>query len=385
MAQKDNIGRFVSSIVELFTRVVKPSGDNSIYNNDSDNLYPNRIEIIERNSPTASACSNKLKAFIMGQGFADESVGDTVVNKHKGLTLNDIKNLIAHSVKTHRGACLHINYDIEGAINYLDVLPYKKCRISKEDTFGNQGKVYFRDWDVQKRIGQSIGERWFYPYNGDLSAVNEQRRNDAKVGGYKDADAETILRNYRGQVLFLSLDDTEVYPYAWLNPAYNDADSEFRLGVYRNNNLRSGFLDKVMIIPNGLDEESQAEFNDAVKEWLGAENAATAFVFNPPAGQLIDLNNTIRTIELKGTYDSKRFEQDERAYSNNIRKAYLSIPNILIEPSDSFFGSSGEAFREAVAHYNDETQHIRDAITGVFERIFGDDRDYTIKPLGNDG
>lgn len=385
MAQKDNIGRFVSSIVELFTRVVKPSGDNSIYNNDSDNLYPNRIEIIERNSPTASACSNKLKAFIMGKGFADEAVGDTVVNKHKGLTLNDIKNLIAHSVKTHRGACLHINYDIEGAINYLDVLPYKKCRISKEDTFGNQGKVYFRDWDVKKRIGQSSGERWFYPYNGDISAVNEQRRNDAKIGKYEGADAETILRNYRGQVLFFSLDDTEVYPYAWLNPAYNDADSEFRLGVYRNNNLRSGFLDKVMIIPNGLDEESQVEFNEAVKEWLGAENAATAFVFNPPAGQLIDLNNTIRTIELKGTYDSKRFEQDEKAYANNIRKAYLSIPNILIEPSDSFFGSSGEAFREAVEHYNDETQHIRDAITGVFERIFGDDRDYTIKPLGNDG
>lgn len=376
----DKVGKFVASIVELFTREVKAGGQDDIYKNDADNLYPNRVELVERNSVTAFAASNKLKSFIVGKGFADGSLNEKIVNKPKRLRGYDFLQLLAHSLKTHRGAFVHVNYDLDGNVNYLDILDFKKCRISKEDSFGYPGKIFYKDWNESGKF--SMGDekcRWFYPFNKDIDVINDQRKKDAKKR--KDDTVEGLIRSYRGQVYFLSLDPTEVYPYAWIHPAYNDGDNEYRISLYRNTNLRSGFLNKTMIIPNGLDEESQEEFDEAVRGWLGAENCSSVFVFKPKEN-IAELDNLIKTIELKGTYDSKRFEKDEESIANNIRKAYLSIPKILIDPEDSFFGSSGEAFREAIEYYNKETLGVREAIAYMMDNFY--DGDFTIKELGDD-
>lgn len=382
------IGRFVASIVELFDRDIKVVDDERIYTNDDDNLYPNRIELIERNSATAFPASQKLKAFIVGKGFRDTALNLKIVNPVKGINGHRFLGLLANSLKTHRGAFIHVNYDIDGNVNYLDVLDYKKCRISKEDDLKYPGRIYYRDWAKKnKKIGRKTDEKltWFYPYNPNKSVINDQRLADLKERASKTDGVEALVSNYRGQVYFLNLDDTEVYPYAWIHSAYNDADSEYRMGLYRNTNLRTGFLNKTMIIPNGMSDENMKDFSEAVKGWLGAENSSSVFVMKPD-DVVDDLENVVRTIELKSAYDSKRFENDEKSFENNIRKCYLSIPRILISPEDSFFGSSGEAFREAVNYYNAETLFIRDTVAYVMEQFFPGD-DFTIEPLksGNDG
>ncbi len=270
---------------------------------------------------------------------------------------------------------------MDGEVNYLDVLDYKKCRISREDSTGHPGKIYYHDWEGEKKFDRGdIKCRWFYPFNKDADIINDQRAKDAKAR--KDDSIEGLVRSYRGQVFFLNLDHTEVYPFAWIHPAYNDADNEYRISLYRNTNLRSGFLNKTMIIPNGLDEESQELFDEAVRGWLGAENSSSVFVFKPKE-DVQDLDNLIKTIELKGTYDSKRFEKDEESIANNIRKSYLSIPKILIDPEDSFVGSSGEAFREAIKYYNKETLGVRENIAYMMDKFY-DGGNFTIKELGED-
>ena len=377
---KGEVGKFVASIVELFSREVKASGQKDIYKNDSDNLYPNRVELVERNSVTAFAASNKLKSFIVGHGFNDKTLNEKVVNKAKNINGYAFLGLVAHSLKTHRGAFIHINYDIQGDVNYLDVLDYKKCRISKEDSVGGQGKIYYKDWNEDTKFSKSDANcRWFYPFNKDVKVINEQRLKDAKQR--KDESIESLVRSYRGQVYFLNLDPTEVYPYAWVHPTYNDADNEYRISLYRNTNLRTGFLNKTMIIVNGLEEESHELFDEAVKGWMGAENTNSAFVYKTKE-VVEDADNIIKTIELKGTYDSKRFEKDEESIANNIRKSYLSIPKILIDPEDSFFGSSGEAFKEAIKYYNKETLGVRETVSYMMDNFY--EGDFTIKELGED-
>lgn len=377
---KDKVGKFVASIVELFTREVKASGQKDIYKNDTDNLYPNRVELVERNSVTAFAASNKLKSFIVGRGFADKGLNEKVVNAPKRLKGYGFLQLVAHSLKTHRGAFIHVNYDIDGKVNYLDVLDYKKCRIAKEDSAGNPGKIYYQDWKTDKPFDKSDSKcRWFYPFSKNRDVINDQRLNDAKER--KDTSIEGLVRSYRGQVYFLNLDPTEIYPYAWVHPAYNDADNEYRISLYRNTNLRTGFLNKTMVIVNGLDEELHEAFDEAVKGWMGAENTNNAFVYKTK--ETVDnVDNILKTIELKGTYDSKRFEKDEENIANNIRKAYLSIPKILIDPEDSFFGSSGEAFKEAIRYYNKETLGIRESIAYMMDNFYNGN--YTIQELGED-
>src|SRR5690625_638383 len=361
--------KFVASIVELFSRKIDFVESDQIYTNDDDNLYPNRVEVIERNSPTASSASKKLFSFIVGKGFADKSLNDFVVNKITGLTGYGFLRKLANSIKTHQGAYIHVNYDVDGEVNHLDVLKYANVRMAKTDSFGYKGNFFYRDWNESK--GRSSGlfkkenakGKWFYAYNRKLDVIREQRLNDTP-----DGDAVDLIKNYRGQVYFLNLEDDEIYPHAFLHSALNDADSEFRMGVYRNTNLRSGFLDKTMLVPNGLEEESFEEFKKKVSEWMGAENTDSIFLFSPTE-ELSNPKDFITTITLKGSYDTDRFKNDEVAFANNIRKSYLTIPSILIEPQEGMFTQSGEALLQAIEYYNKETSFIREAISEVMKDL----------------
>lgn len=383
--------KFAASIVELWSRVITVAKLDDIYQNDADNLYPDRVELIERNSVTALAASNKLKSFIMGRGFIDKELNEFIVNKRDGLNGYRLLDKIASSLKTHKGAFIHVNYNIEGEVNYLDVLDYKKCRVSKEDSFGYKGKIFYRNWEKTKSTfstkKEDDGDRWFYPFNPDKGVILEQMKKDYKGNDLEDLeDLGSLVKNYRGQVFFLNLDDNEIYPYAWLHPAYNDADNEYRISVYRNSNLRSGFLGKTIVVANGIDKEDESDFEDSVKNWLGAENSGSIMVVTP-SDVVTDPDKILHTIELKSNYDSKRFDQDEKSVANNIRKAYLSIPSILIDPEDSFFGSSGEAFIQAIKYYNKETLFIRERLSYAMEQIFKhhpevNAKDFTIQELG---
>jgi hypothetical protein len=198
--------------------------------------------------------------------------------------------------------------------------------------------------------------------------VNAQRKSDSP----KIENVEELIRNYRGQVLFLSLDNSNVYPYAWLSgQSVYDADSEFRLALYRNGSIRKGFQDKTMFVANGMDKETGINFDKEVQKWLGAENAGSVFVFKTQEF-LENPEKVIVPIQLKSSYDSKKFELDEKAFENSIRKSYLQIPKILINDNDGgIFGTSGEALQEAQRIYSNETAFIREKISETFGRIFG--------------
>lgn len=384
--------KFIATIVELFNRAITLIDDKEnkvkVYHNDDDNLYPNRVELIEKNSTTASSASNKLKSFIVGKGFEDQELNEYVFNESKKINGYRLLNKIANSVKTHKGAFIYVNYDVEGNVVAMDVLDFKKCRIGREDDKGNYGKIYYHNWENSgKKVFTKTGNKavkWFYPFNSDIDIINDQRKNDAAERG--DTSIEGLVKNYRGQVYFLNLDENEIYPYAWVHPAYNDADNEYRISLYRNNNLRTGFLGKTIVVANGIDKEDKDDFEEAVKGWMGAENSSSVMVVTLE-DTVDNPSSVIHTIELNSNYDSKRFESDEISTANNIRKAYLSIPKILIDPEDSFFGSSGEAFKEAIKYYNSETLFVRENITYALEEILRttDDlktKNFTISELG---
>ncbi len=73
MSQKseDNLAKFTAKFVEIYNRIIpqRKECDFDIYLNDVDNLYPDRLEAIERNSVTALSCSNKLGNFIFGKAL----------------------------------------------------------------------------------------------------------------------------------------------------------------------------------------------------------------------------------------------------------------------------------------------------------------------------
>jgi hypothetical protein len=359
--------KFLINIVELFDRVLPYNKENGIYENDIDNLYPNRIEVTEKNSTTANSCANKLAQYINGKGFVNSEI--TFLGK-KGqiISINEALQMVVESVKTHRGAFIHLNFDVENKVNYFDVLDYKKCRLAKEDDLNYSGNIIYKDWSKKGNNFNLNKTKFveFYPYNP--FNINAQRKKDSA----KDADLLTQIINYKGQVLFFSLDNSNVYPYAWLSgQAVYDADSEFRLSLYRNASIRNGFQDKTMFILNGFDEKTKKDFDEKSAKWLGAENSGSIFNFATEA-YLENPEKVIVPIQLTSSYNSKKFETDEKAFENSIRKCYLGIPSILVSDKDGgVFGTSGTAIKEAQRMYSNETNFLRDRISEIFIKITG--------------
>ncbi len=371
---EDNLAKFTAKFVEIYNRLIpqRKECDYDIYLNDVDNLYPDRLEAIECNSVTAISCSNKLGNFIFGKGFEKNYASEINTRNKKTITLNRCLLDVVSSLKTHKAVYIHLNYDIEGKVNYFDVLEYKKCRKVKEDDYGNEGKIVYRDWSKIERSFSFITERknkkskWFYPYNP--GSIRDQREKDSPK-----SDIPTQIRNYRGQVLYYSLDDkNKEYAHGWLNAqGMNDADSEFRMSLYHNNNVRLGFIDKTILISNGLDSEASKGLVEDVQNWLGTENAGGIYHYNSEY-YVDNIDQLLKVINLQSSYDPKKFKELLTDIKDNIRSCYLQIPKILINDNEGgIFGSSGEAIKEAMKVYNKETAFIRFEVEDLFKKIFG--------------
>ncbi|MEJ5105494.1 hypothetical protein [Chryseobacterium sp. MYb328] len=378
---EDNLSKFTAKFVEIYNRIIPQRKEChfDIYLNDVDNLYPDRLEAIERNSVTALSCSNKLGNFIFGKGFEDNFAAEINTRKGKTITLNRCLLDVVSSLKTHKGVYIHLNYDIEGKVNYFDVLEYKKCRKVKEDDYGNEGIIVYRDWSkIEKRFSfiterKNKKSKWFYPYN--INSIKDQREKDSPK-----SDLKTQIRNYRGQVLYYSLDDkNKEYSHGWLNAqGMNDADSEFRMSLYHNNNIRLGFIDKTILITNGLDPDSERKFQNDFYDWLGAENAGGVYHINTPF-QVEDIKSTIAVETVQSSYDPKKFKEALEDIKDNIRNCYQT-PKILINDNEGgVFGTSGEAIKEATKVYNSITAHVRYEVEDLFKKIF--DKEFKIIPI----
>lgn len=370
---ENKLAKFTAKFIEIYNRIIptKKVDGFDIHLNDIDNLYPDRLEAIEENSVTALSCSNKLGNFIFGKGF--EKNFDTLINTRKGktITLNRCLLDVANSLKTHKGVYIHLNYDIEGKPNYFDVLEYKKCRTVKEDSLGNEGVIVYKDWTktegfnfINARKNNKL--RWFYPYNpGNIAA--QRLKDNPKL------DIQGQIKGYRGQVLYFSLDgNNKVYAKGWLNAqGMNDADSEYRMSLYHNNNVRLGFIDKTILVTNGLDADDEANLKKDFKEWLGTENAGGVYFMNTP--YVMDNIDAILKVEtVTSSYDPKKFKEVNADLQESIRKCYLQIPKILVNDNDGgIFGTSGEAIKEAKKFYNEQTEFIRYEVEDLFAKIFG--------------
>jgi hypothetical protein len=130
---------------------------------------------------------------------------------------------------------------------------------------------------------------------------------------------------------------------------------------------------------NGFDKPTKEAFDKDSRAWLGAENSGSIFTFNT-SEFVDDPAKLIVPVQLKSSYDSKKFEKDEEAFEDSISKCYLDIPKVLIDDRNGgVFGTTGSAIEEAQKLYSKGTKAIREKLEGLFKTIF--DIDNTIIPI----
>lgn len=373
-----------ASNIELHSRDISVSADDKkIYLRGEDNLYPLTLEKVINNSTTARRSSNLMAKFIVGKGVSPEQ--NAVINK-RGERLNAIAKKAAKSIATQYGVFFHIDYgiDVENSVNEYNfrknsvkVLDYVPMAKSKEDDDGFPGKFYFLKLNEKgSAFEKSSSDRWYYPYNPDRKVILAQMRNDCRLKGIENATIQQLIQNYRGQVYYLNL--TPEYQYAlppW-DVEYDNMDSEYRVSRYINNQTRSGWLGKTMVLKYEDDEEederSPDSFNETLKANMGAENSADVLVVDIPTNATDDVEKAFKVVQLEPQYDDKLFDSTVKNLRQNIRGSFNNVPEILIDAgSGALFGPNSETYIEAKKFYWEQNEWERQDLEAALTELTG--------------
>lgn len=368
---------FYASLIEIPKKKDASQKASGIIANGDDNQYPERVERCIVNSVTASQCVGIFKKFVVGKGtpeLNEISLGE--------LTYYQFLDKLVEQYAQQGGCAVHVRYKVskEGeviipSIASYDILPFNSVRLGKNDDMGFSGRIGINeDWaKPQKTV-------WAYPFDPTPEVVLSQIN---KCKG---------IAKYYGQVAILNTTDYH-YPLSFIHPVLNDCDSEFRIGVFKNKNLRSGlFSKKIFIVPPIVDktlletprdqlsseslfqlteqQRQRSNFEETVKKFMGAENNEGAMILEMEhSGD--DIEKVFKTENVATDINDKLFEHTEKSISNNIRKVFNNVPSILVENSDnSIFGQSGELLTQAKIFYQEQTVNNRRIIEVFLKRIF---------------
>lgn len=359
-----------ASLVELWDRtikLVKNDQHKDVYWNGEDNQYPSEIRRVVLNSPTASRAAKVMAKYIAGKGVRlqdkPESEVDIIVNKQKNYKLSNIASFIASDISEQNGCFIHVGYgfndDAQIVPVQLDVLNYEKCRKQKEDDGGYSGKIYYNDYCQKKIYGKKkADEKWYYPFNPNPDVVKAQILKDYGQPAETPEDFIEALKHYRGQVYYLNLTPQYEYALAPVDSVYNDADSEYRISLYTNMQVRSGFLGKTAVITQGLDEEKSDQIKKDILKWLGAENSDN--VYHMEVENADNLDQVLKVIQLKGQYDEKMFTETNTRLRKNILGAFNNIPEpLLFAGEGALFGTNADTYHQMKLFYSEQTEDER--------------------------
>ncbi|MDD4429781.1 MAG: hypothetical protein PHG64_15510 [Paludibacter sp.] len=335
-----------------------------IYNNGLDNAYPQRVERLINSSVTAKASSDMLKKFIIGDGFANESLNDIIVSSDilGDTTLFKLHSKISNTISRQNAAAMAIQYDGNFDISSVRHIPYRDCRFGLTDSKGYSGFIhYYNNWQKDPSMTwKQLAIQKVNVFNPRPDVVETQWAN-AKKG-------------YKGQIAILRLDDEYIYPLSPIDSALEDADTEAQIKLFKNGELSKGFFAKYILFHTTFEnDQEQRDFKAVLRKFEGGGHESSILMADAQfdeAGNMLDSAN-FKLQKIEQNINDKIFESYEKSVANNIRKACYAIPSILIEQQDgSFFGQSGEAFVQAVNFYNTQTADIRAAVSQWYKEIF---------------
>jgi hypothetical protein len=370
--------------IDLHKRTVKAISKDkrkNVYTNGIDDNYPERIELIINNSVTAKMGANKMASFIIGNGFKQEELNDKILNNKKGLTAYKILRMLANSLTRHKGAFPYVNYNAALEVDIVDVLTYKNVRKQKEDDIDNEGKLFYSDqwckpdFSFNKRNRKS---KWYYPFTTDEKVTAAQFKSE---GIEFNPESDENINNFRGQVFFMNLEDENVYPLAFIDPAYNDADSEYHSSLFRNNQLKNGFTDKqIFVVRKGEDVDGETQVEKVIVDMMGSDGSNVGMI-EVTEQESEDLSKYLHVEKLGREVDAERFKYFDDENESKILQSFENIPPSLVLGNDtSLLGDGGKKLNELKLNYSQDVAYIRVEIEQFFKKIFPNE-DWSIAPL----
>lgn len=353
-----------STLIDVYKKLTKYDKTLGIIENGVDNIYPERADRYINNSVTAKTCAKIMATFLAGKGFGDAD--KVIVDKKNKTTLQKFTSDIAKSFAKQRGVFIHVDYNANFKPSAYKVLPYTHCRLGKQDDDRYNGKIGVSDkWDADIK-------------KDDITFINvfnpKEEIVKAQINAVKGDDLIEKVKRYKGQVLYVNLENEYTYALSQIDAVMNDCDSEAQASVYKNKSLRKGFFGKQLVVTRPLagsledytDEvewhlaqSERQNFKDTIKDFVGAENVGDVLHVELEFNDSEKLDDVIMFKDISSNIDDKIFEYTERSVFNNILMSFNSIPPALVRPENSVFSASGESIRQMQEVYQDNTSEER--------------------------
>lgn len=362
---------------ERFATRIETSQELTAY--DIDNCYPERVERVIRNSGTAVSCTDILHDYLLGEGFADESVNDIVVNK-KGDTMLDILDWMADDISKFNGFSLKIEYNLLLEVSEIKNLDFKYCRMGIPDSAGYIHKIlYHTNWERKRGKTRDYYQkpRFYDRFNPRERVLKAQIERDKGI------------RNFTGQVYYWT-PRKQVYPYAPLDAVLEDCESDAEAKIFKNKGIKTNFMAS-HIFKDPMEYESEEEEEDmkrTLTEFQGAQNAMKILWLKGfPEEVLREKANLLEKIDVQNV--DQLYKYTEESVKRNIID-HLKIPQALFSKYEgNSLNQGSEIFKEASRQFNLVTRRKRMNMTKALDKLKPyfpaiADKDLTIKELYSD-
>lgn len=342
---------------------IKYNQVDGIHNFGDDNAYPSLIKSLIGSSVTAKQCVDINAKYIYGKGleFVD-SVDDKsqlIVNK-RGININQLLRITSREFSEQNNIFLHVNYNALFEVVSVDLLHVTDTRIGKADSTGYSGKyVNYNNWDKSK--GKKIERK-------DFNIIDKFNPNPTVIE--KQVEAAGGWNKYKGQVLHITSDFSELYALSDADSVLLDCDSQHQSALFKNGGLRKGFFGAKLFVTKPMkDDFERDDFKKTIIDLKGSENSSGVLHLEANAEADV-LAEQLRIENIDSNIDDKQFESTEKSCKVNIIDAF-GVPAILVNSSDnSIFGNSGELLKQAKLTHWENKEEERNIISEAFQMIF---------------
>lgn len=344
--------------------VNKQGGLDALYTNGANNLYPNYVRDSISGSPTASRAHSMNTDYIVGE-LAEE---DFIINDSEELYLSNLLHSSASDLSAQGGFYIHVNIGWRDGTYYHtnpSIIPYENCRLNKADDRDRTSKVFVsKEFTENVALRTSVKEMdWYYRYTNKQSAIEYQIKDWAKEKGIDISTGEGMLeaiKSFKGQIRYVKYTNEFPYVTSPVDSILVDAESEFYISKYTNEQTVNGFLGKTIAFVVEDDESGDSEYGDdeTLENWLGTDGSGGVFI--QPMRNTDDPSKLIHIETVKGNFDDKMFEVTQTRLRRNILGLFDNLPESLVFSGDgSLFGQHPDLFENLIKFYKGNTRKKR--------------------------
>lgn len=346
----------------------------------TNNDYPQKVLEIINSSGTGRTCMDIYVKFVEGEGFADVTLGEAILNS-RGERANSLLRKAAKDLKNFNGFAFLIKYNGLGLpYEYLNI-PFEHCRIEINEEKEYTGRIAVHpDWTG------ITGKRF---NNDDITFIN---RFDPKAVLIEIAQAGSP-EAYVGQIMYFTADGDFEYPISPFDPVITDMLTEESVSTVKHRNAKFNFLPAGILVRKGIKPKTldsgaidtsdpmyieQQESATMIKQMQGDENAAKIWVVDVDADE-----EKPEFIDFAGKNYDKQYETTEKTVQENIGKMFI-IPPIL-RGVDVGAGFGADLMNNAYNFMNSVTANERQMIEIAFKDLLTyytiEFTNFSIKPL----